>query len=148
MSSAVFDRTPILPERLRRIEGTFGYLPHQLLRDGHWDSLEHSEILLYVLLALVADRQGMSFYRNDRLAAVLRLRTDQLLDARHGLIQKGYVAYDPAGPRYQLLSLPPRPLRMLKPLEPVEEKAGSRSRRGPPEHVRELLRKILGPSAR
>lgn len=103
-----FDRTPLRPDRLRKIDGSFAFLPHRFLRDGFWASLEHRELLLYVLLVLVADRQGMSFYFDDRLAAMLRLVLDDFLAARAGLLRKDLIAYDPVGPRYQLLALPPR----------------------------------------
>lgn len=105
-----FDRTPLRPDRLRKIDGSFAFLPHRFLRHGFWASLDHRELLLYVLLALVADRQGMSFYFDDRLAAILRFVLDDFLAARAGLLRKDLVAYDPAGPRYQLLALPPRPV--------------------------------------
>lgn len=105
-----FDRSPLRPDRIRRIDGSFAFLPHRFLRDGFWASLDHRELLLYVLLALVADRQGMSFYFDDRLAAILRLVLDDFLAARAGLLRKDLLAYDPVGPRYQLLALPPRPV--------------------------------------
>lgn len=105
-----FDRTPLRPDRVRKIDGSFAFLPHRFLRAGFWASLDHRELLLYVLLALVADRQGMSFYFDDRLAAILRLVLDDFLVARVGLVRKDLVAYDPVGPRYQILALPPRPV--------------------------------------
>ena len=105
-----FARTPRRPDRVRKIDGSFAFLPHRFLRDGFWASLDHRELLLYVLLALVADRQGMSFYFDDRLAAILRLVLDDFLEARAGLLRKDLVAYDPAGPRYQLLALPSSPV--------------------------------------
>lgn len=105
-----FDRTLLRPDRLRKIDGSFAFLPHRFLRDGFWASLERDELLLYVLLALVADRQGMSFYYDDRLASTLRLVLDDFLAARTGLLRKDLAAYDPIGPRYQILALPPRPV--------------------------------------
>jgi len=105
-----FDRTPLRPDRVRKIDGSFAFLPHRFLRGGFWASLDHRELLLYVLLALVADRQGMSFYFDDRLAGTLRLVLDDFLAARAGLLRKDLVAYDAAGPRYQLLALPARPV--------------------------------------
>ncbi len=109
-STRHFDRTPIRADRVRQIDGSFAFLPHRFLRDGFWASLDHHELRLYVLLVLVADRQGMSFYFDDRLAAILRLVLDDFLAARAGLLRKDLVAYDQVGPRYQVLSLPPRPV--------------------------------------
>lgn len=109
-STRRFDRTPIRADRVRQIDGSFAFLPHRFLRDGFWASLDQDELRLYVLLVLVADRQGMSFYFDDRLASILRLVLDDFLAARAGLLRKNLVAYDQVGPRYQVLSLPPRPV--------------------------------------
>ena len=99
-----FDRRPIRPDRVPRIDGSFAALPHRLLRDGFLASLEHHETLLYLVLALVADRQGMSFYSDDRLAGMLRFTLDDFLSARTGLLRKDLIAHD--GTRHQVLSLP------------------------------------------
>jgi hypothetical protein len=105
-----FDRTPIRPDRVRKIDGSFAFLPHRFLRHGFWASLTSDELRLYVFLVLAADRQGMSYYYDDRIAASLRLVLDDFLVARAGLVRKDLVAHDPVGPRYQVLSLPPRPV--------------------------------------
>lgn len=115
----VFDRTPLRPERLRRIDGSFAFIQHRFLRHGFWASLEHHELLLYVLLVLVGDKQGMSFYFDERLAGMLRLGLDDFTIARRGLIKRDLIAYDPVGPRYQVLSLPPRPLLLSPALPPA-----------------------------
>jgi len=105
-----FDRTLIVPDRVRRIEGSFAFVPHRFLRDGFWASLSRDELLLYLLLVLVADRQGMSFYYDDRLASMLRLVLDRFVAARTGIVRRDLIVHDPAGPRYQVLSLPERPV--------------------------------------
>jgi len=134
-----FDRTPIRADRVRKIDGSFAFLPHRFLRDGFWASLERDELLLYVLLVLVADRQGMSFYYDDRLASMLRVVVDDFLAARAGLLRKDLVAYDPVGPRYQVLSLPARPIiRSAAAADcPVARTAG------PPAPVHDLIRDFL-----
>lgn len=102
-----FDRTPLRPDRLRSTaEGSFAFIPHRFLRDGFWAVLEHRELLLYLLLILVADRHGLSFYYDDRLAALLGVEVDDLLAARHALVRRDLIAFQDAGPRYQVLSLP------------------------------------------
>jgi hypothetical protein len=105
-----FDRTPIRPDRVRKIDGSFAFLPHRFLRHGFWASLTRDELGLYILLLLAADRQGMSFCFDDRLASTMRVVLDDFLVARAGLVRKDLVAYDPVGPRYQVLSLPARPV--------------------------------------
>jgi hypothetical protein len=145
-----FDRTPLRPDRVRKIDGSFAFLPHRFLRDGFWASLDHRELLLYVLLALVADRHGMSFYFDDRLAAMLRISLDELLAARAGLLRKSLLAYEPAGPRYQLLALPSRPT--IAPPHtprpgPTPPRADPTPPRADPTHVRNLIRDWLAAQA-
>ena len=96
-------------------------------------------MLLYVLLVLVADRQGMSFYFDDRLWGILRLMRDDFLAARAGLLRRDLVAHDPVGPRYQVLALPARPVIGCA------AGAGSPAARtaGPPAPVHDLIRDFL-----
>jgi hypothetical protein len=137
MSRPGFDRTPLRPERVPRIDGSFAAVPHRFLRDGFWAALEHHELLLYFLLALVADRQGMSFYRDDRLAGILRFVLEDFLSARAGLLRKDLIAHD--GARHQLLSLPPMPvLAASKP-----PAAAALAPPVAPSHVRHALRDFL-----
>ena len=50
------------PERIRRIDGGFSFIPHRFLSDGFLASLDQKELLLYLFLILVSDRHGLSFY--------------------------------------------------------------------------------------
>jgi hypothetical protein len=135
-SAPFFDRAPIRADRVPRIEGSFAAIPHRFLRDGFWASLEAHELLLYFLLALVADRQGMSFYRDERLAGILRFVLDDFLSARAGLLRKDLIAHD--GSRHQVLSLPTSPVLATAP--------GAAAAPAPPvapSHVRHALRDFL-----
>ncbi|MFC1862660.1 hypothetical protein ACFL1Z_01735 [Thermodesulfobacteriota bacterium] len=51
--------------RIRRIKGGFGFIPHRFLTDGFLDSLSNKELLLYFFLILASDRYGLSFYAYD-----------------------------------------------------------------------------------
>jgi hypothetical protein len=134
-----FDRTPIRADRVRSIDGSFAFVPHRVLRDGFWASLHRDELLLYLLLALVADRQGMSFYSDERLASMMRLVLDDFLVARAALVRKDLVAYDPTGHRYQVLSLPTQPIVATA----ARNDEPPMSRDQPPAHVREAIRDLL-----
>jgi hypothetical protein len=102
-------RAPILPDRIRTIGGqSFAFLPHRLLREGFLCTLSPDEQRLYLLLVLVADRNGLSFYGFDRICAILEMPLDEYLDARDGLLEKDLLAFD--GTRFQVLSLPPKPI--------------------------------------
>jgi hypothetical protein len=95
------------PDRVRRIEGGFSFIPHRFLTDGFLDSLEQKEILLYFFLVLVSDRYGLSFYSDDAICSSLKLSSDEYLEARDGLIEKDLIDFD--GTLYQVLELPPKP---------------------------------------
>jgi hypothetical protein len=102
-------RSPIRPDRLRRIDGqSFAFLPHRLLRDGFLSSLRPDEQRLYLFLVLAADRDGISFYSCDRIGSILEMVLDDYIDARNGLLAKDLIAFD--GARFQVLSLPGAPV--------------------------------------
>jgi hypothetical protein len=97
----------LTPDRIRRIDGGFGFTPHRFLTDGFLASLEQKEILLYLFLCLVSDRHGLSFYSSDAICSLLHLTLEELHDATDGLIEKDLIAFD--GTIYQVLDLPPKP---------------------------------------
>jgi hypothetical protein len=108
MTAPIISRAPIRPDRIRRIDGSFAFLPHRFLREGFLCALTPTELRLYVFLVLAADRNGLSFYAFDRICAVLEIDLDDFLDARNALIDKDLLAFD--GTRFQVLSLPSRPV--------------------------------------
>jgi len=109
-------RPPILPDRIRRIDGqSFAFLPHRFLRDGFLCSLTADEQRLYLFLVLAADRTGTSFYHYDRICSILEMVGDDYIEARNGLLAKDLLAFD--GSRFQVLSLPPMPV--AKPSAPL-----------------------------
>ena len=116
-------KTKILcPDRVRRITGSFAFIEHRFLRDGFWESLTHHELLLYLFLILVADRNGVSYYSYDKIYSLLRISMDEYLNARNALIDKDLIAFD--GYFFQALSLPEKPVtqpsRLLKSQEQME----------------------------
>jgi hypothetical protein len=55
-----------VPDRVRKIDGGFSFVPHRFVTEGFFTSLNQHELLLYFLLLLVGDRQGLSYYSQDR----------------------------------------------------------------------------------
>jgi len=100
----MIERTPLIAHRVRKINGSFAFIEHRLLRDGFWASLDHHELLLYLFLVIVGDRNGMSFYTYDKICALLRVPVDEYILARNSLIEKDLIAFD--GQFFQVLSLP------------------------------------------
>jgi hypothetical protein len=117
-------RAPLIPERVRRLKGSFAAIEHRFLRDGFWQSLSHQELLLYFFLVLVGDRDGVSFYSYDRIITLLHLHLDEYIQARDALIAKDLIAFD--GHLFQVLSLPEAPIfpsvRLLKTPDDMLEK--------------------------
>ncbi len=109
----IVQRTPILPERIRRIEGGFAFISNRFLHEGFLASLSHVERSLYMFLVLASDRTGLSFYAHDRICSTLELTLDDYLQARAGLIEKDLIAFD--GCRFQVLSLPSKPVLRARP---------------------------------
>ena len=97
-------KNPIDPHRIRKITGSFAFIEHRFLRDGFWASLDHHQLLLYLFLIIVADRQGLSYYSYDKICTLLRIDVDDYILARNALIDNNLIAFD--GNLFQVLSLP------------------------------------------
>jgi len=117
----MIEKTPLCPQRVRKITGSFAFIEHRFLRDGFFQGLTDHELLLYLFLVLVADRNGLSYYTYDKICTLLRFSIDEYLLARNQLIQKDLIAFD--GHLYQVLSLPDRPI--IKAHYPKSEQTGS-----------------------
>jgi hypothetical protein len=99
------------PDRIRRINGGFNFIPHRFLCDGFLTTLQQKEILLYLFLVLASDRHGLSFYSYDSICTLLQMDLDQCISARNGLIDKDLIAFD--GTVLQVLDLPVKPVLMM-----------------------------------
>jgi hypothetical protein len=95
---------PLEPNRIRKITGSFAFIEHRFLHDGFWGSLDHYQLLLYLFLIIVADRNGLSYYSYDKICTLLRISVDQYILARNALIDYDMIAFD--GYLFQVLSLP------------------------------------------
>ena len=113
------------PNRIRRIDGGFSFIPHRFLTDGFLSSLTPEEILLYFFLILASDRYGLSFYSYDIICSYLELSVDASIEARDGLLEKDLIAFD--GTLFQILDLPGSPVQ-IPPAKSVPAYAGRRHR--------------------
>ena len=134
----MIEKSPLCPERVRKITGSFAFLEHRFLRDGFWTSLSHHELLLYVFLVLVADRNGLSYYSFDKICTLLQCSLDDYLVARNALIHKDLIAFD--GHLFQVLSLPPQPV--LQPARPLH--SAQHMAHADPATIRHIIRHSLG----
>lgn len=95
------------PDRIRRIDGGFGFVPHRLITDGFVAAITAHELLLYFFLILASDRYGLSYYAYDSICSLLSMDLERYIAARNALIDKDLIAFD--GTLFQVLSLPERP---------------------------------------
>lgn len=101
------DTCLLQPHRKRQINGGFGWIEHRFIRQGYIRSLSGPEIVLYFFLAVVADRNGISFYGSDTVMTLLQLKEADYFQALAGLEAKDYICRQ--GNTIQLLSLPAVP---------------------------------------
>lgn len=135
-------RSPIIAERVRKIDGGFSFVPHRFLHDGFFASLSPEELLLYFFLVLAGDRNGVSFYGHDAICTLLDMTNDVYLVVRNGLLEKDLITFD--GRRFQVLSLPDAPrYTAATPLRTAED-----FEEHDPATIRQILRLQFGKSAR
>jgi hypothetical protein len=100
----MIDKHILMAPRLRRPPATgWSWVDRRFLRE-HGDYLSREALLLYLFLAAVADRHGLSFYSDTTLAARLRLSLPILAQARQELLDRDLIAHQL--PLVQVLSLP------------------------------------------
>lgn len=87
--------SPPHPERIRRPSASFGWLDARLLHDRWLSELGTDAIAVMVLLAIAANRDGVSYYARSTMALAIDidvLRLDQALDR---LCSAGLLAHRP-----------------------------------------------------
>ena len=100
----MIEKRILVAERLRRPPATgWSWVDRRFLRE-HGDHLSREAVLLYLFLATVADRHGLSFYSDHTLTSRLRLSQPILEQAREELLDRDLIAYQL--PLVQVLSLP------------------------------------------
>jgi len=97
-------------QNIRKIKSSSAWIDHRLLRNGFLQVMTHQEVALYLFLVLVADRNGVSFYRKEKMCDALDLDFKQFEIARDRLINlklvafEAYTALSPNG-YYQILPI-------------------------------------------
>ncbi|MDM8517933.1 hypothetical protein QUF76_17185 [Desulfobacterales bacterium HSG16] len=94
----------LVPERVRKIKGSFAFIEHRFLHGGFFSSLTQDERSLYLFLVLASDHSGLSYYSFDRICKLNVMSDRSYINARNSLIDKDLIAFD--GYFFQVLSLP------------------------------------------
>jgi hypothetical protein len=82
------------PQNIRKITSSFAWIDHRVLRNGFLQVMTHQDMALYLFLVLAADRNGVSFYRKEKICDALSLDFRQFEIARDRLINFKLVAYE------------------------------------------------------
>lgn len=98
-------KTPILPERVRKVPKSFSWIDHRLVSDKHIENMSHAAGILYLLLVCVGDDKGLSYYGDQSLMKKLAMDQYMFENARTELIRNGLIAWQK--PLYQVLCLGP-----------------------------------------
>lgn len=93
------------PDRLRQVPAQFSWLDQRLVRENFLRHGEPTAWALYLVLVIVADAQGLSYYSEATLSRLLKLDLVTLAQARQQLVRADLLAYHK--PLYQVLALPP-----------------------------------------
>ena len=73
----------------------FGWVDARLVRDGWLETMPAEAVAVYLFLCLVANRQGISWYRRDRIRQALALSESEVHAALVRLDDLDLVAYRP-----------------------------------------------------
>jgi hypothetical protein len=121
------------PDRLRQVPAQFSWLDQRLVRENFLRHGEPSAWALYLVLVIVADAQGLSYYSEATLSRLLQVDLVTLAQARQQLVRADLVAYHK--PLYQVLALPPA------------QAAPASQRSGQSLSVGDILRRVVQGSA-
>jgi len=135
----MIEKKPLCSNRVRKINGSFAFIEHRFLRKGYWESLCHHELLLYLFLVTVSDRNGLSYYGYDKICKLLRISIEEYISARDALIDKDLIAFN--GTLFQVLALPPHPVsrKLVKPVPSTDRRCGEG-----PLHIGDILSRYAG----
>ena len=82
------------PKNTRNIRGSFAWIDHRLMRDGFIEVMTHDDMVLYLFLVLAADKNGVSFYRKEKICEAVSLDYNQFEIARDRLVDMSLIAFE------------------------------------------------------
>jgi len=115
---------PIVPERVRKIPGSFSWIDRRIVTDNFLVYLSKDEIALYFFLVTVSNKHGVSFYGSARICRQLGLTREELDRTVRVLEEMDLVAF--RFPFYQVLALPEKPVRSKLAVERLSARGDGR----------------------
>ena len=83
------------PKSIRRIQQSFAWIDHRLIRGSYLQVMTHEDLALYVFLILAADCNGVSFYRKEKICDIVSLSFNEFEIARDRLMDMKLIAFEP-----------------------------------------------------
>lgn len=97
------EKLPVVSSRIRRIPEGFGWVDHRFVQQGHLRGSSTDAMALYLVLITVADRDGLSYYGDSLLCAMLGWSRGRLDKARKNLVESDLLGW--SEPIYQVLEI-------------------------------------------
>jgi hypothetical protein len=97
------EKFPVIAGRTRRIPQGFGWIDHRVVQDGYLRECSTDSAALYLVLVTVADQDGLSYYGESLLCAMLGWSRIRLEKARKNLEEADLIAW--SDPIYQVLEV-------------------------------------------
>ena len=88
---------------------------------------------------LASDRDGLSYYSQEKMSSLLELSLDEFIEARNSLIKKSLIAFN--GLMFQVLSLPAKALENITKRELISKEDFLENDRL---SIRQFLNKSIG----
>jgi hypothetical protein len=82
------------PKNIRKIKDSFAWIDHRLMRNGFLETMTHHDMVLYLFLILAADRNGVSFYRKEKICQAVSLDFSQFEIARDRLVNTNLIVFE------------------------------------------------------
>lgn len=82
------------PKNIRAIKGSFAWIDHRLMKNGFLETMTHDDLVLYLFLVLAADKNGVSFYRKEKICQIVSLDYHPFEIARDRLIDRKLIAFE------------------------------------------------------
>ena len=127
--------------KVRRPSKGFGWVDHRIVSGGYLAQMEQAEVAVYLLLCIVADRHGISYYNVVTLARLTKCPVEAVRQALGALAARDLIAAQ--GRFVQVVDLDDRcPAPAFSPKPPVAVTASTRSQPG--ESTAEPAAVVLG----
>ncbi len=114
---------PIRPDRIRQIPRNFSWIDRRILREKYLEKITTEASALYLVLIVVGDQCGISYYSDSSLSDLLRVSWRHFQQARKELIDVNLIVYEK--PLYQVLCLEKKDL--VLPREVTQQKVACSS---------------------